>query len=145
MAFVKKEENFKCTAKQLFDILSDYESYPDFLADVKGISILKSTKTYKIIEYTVAIIKNVTYQLRVKEKKNKEITWTLESGLLFKSLEGSWVLKESKTKKGTTDVIYEVEMKLKFFAPKLIEKTLVEVNLKTMMKSFKKRVKQLYG
>ncbi|MBE8222054.1 MAG: polyketide cyclase [Bdellovibrionales bacterium] len=145
MASIEKKENFKCTPSQLFSILSDYESYPDFLGDVKGISILKSTKTYKIVEYTVSIIKDITYQLRVKENKNKNISWTLEKGLMFKSLNGSWTLKDSKTKKGTTDVVYEVDMKLRLFAPKIIEKTLVEINLKTMMKSFKQRVKKLYG
>lgn len=145
MASIKKTENFNCTSEQLFSILSDYESYPDFLGDVKAISIVKSTKTYKIVEYTVSIIKNITYQLRVKENKNKNISWTLESGLMFKSLDGSWDLEDSKTKKGTTDVVYRVDMKLRLFAPKIIEKTLVEINLKTMMKAFKNRVKKLYG
>lgn len=145
MASVEKTDNFKCTPEQLFSILADYESYPKFLGDVKAISVLKSTKTYKIVEYTVSIIKSVTYQLRVKENKNKNISWTLESGLIFKSLEGSWVLENSKTKKGTTDVIYKADMKLRLFVPKVIEKTLVEINLKTMMKDFKRRVKKIYG
>lgn len=145
MAAITKKENFKCTSEQLFSILSDYEKYPDFLGDVKAIKILKSTKTYKIVEYTVSIIKDITYQLRVTEKKNKNISWSLESGFMFKSLDGSWSLEDSKTKKGTTDVVYAVDMKLRLFAPKMIEKTLVEINLKTMMKSFKQRVKTLYG
>lgn len=145
MAAIEKAESFNCTPEQLFGILSDYEKYPDFLGDVKAISIIKATKTYKIVEYTISIIKDVTYQLKVKEKKNKHISWTLESGFMFKSLDGSWSLESSKTKKGITDVVYKVDMKLRLFAPKLIEKTLVEINLKTMMKSFKKRVKKLHA
>lgn len=145
MAAIEKTENFNCTPEQLFSILADYEKYPDFLGDVKDIKILKKTKTYIIVEYTISIIKDITYQLRVKEKKNKSISWTLESGFLFKKLDGSWDIKDSKEKKGTTEVVYKVDMQLRLFAPKLIEKTLVEVNLKTMMKAFKKRVKKLYA
>lgn len=144
MASIEKKENFNCTAEQLFAVLADYESYPDFLSDIKAIEITKTTKTYKLVKYTVLVIKNISYELRLKEVKNKSISWDLESGLLFKTLSGSWKLSNSKTKKGTTDVLYSADLSLRVFAPKIIEKTLVEVNLKNMMSSFKKRIKKLY-
>jgi hypothetical protein len=42
-------------------------------------------------------------------------------------------------------VEYEVEAKFGLLVPKMIEKTLIEVNLPTMLKAYQKRAESLAG
>jgi hypothetical protein len=72
----------------------------------------------------------------------KKISWVFESGDIFKSSIGSWVLEDEA---GKTRATYTVEAKFNMFVPGPIAKALVSVNLPGMVSSYKKRVKELYG
>jgi hypothetical protein len=70
------------------------------------------------------------------------MSWTFDSGDLFKVSTGSWLLSDEA---GKTRAVYDVEAKFKVFIPGPISKALVNVNLPNMMASYKKRVSELYG
>ncbi|MCB0413444.1 MAG: SRPBCC family protein [Bdellovibrionales bacterium] len=142
MAAAERTELFDCTPEQFFSIISDYESYPKFLAEVNECKIVESQGNEKIVEYAVSVVKTFKYKLNMKEEKPNKISWSLHSGDIFKESNGSWVLEEED---GKTRATYKVEAKFKGFVPSPIAKGLVSVNLPNMMKAYHNRVKEVYG
>lgn len=142
MSQAQATEVFACSIKEFYDIIADYEKYPEFLAEVKSCKIIEKRENQKLVEFNVAMIKNFSYRLWMSEKPPFGISWTLDSGDLFKVSNGAWVLEDEA---GRTRAVYSVEAKFKVFVPGPIAKALVNVNLPNMMSSYHKRVKQLYG
>jgi coenzyme Q-binding protein COQ10 len=140
MATGEATEVFDCSVEDFFKIISDYESYPDFLNEVKKCKVLKTEGSKKLVEYTVSVMKDFKYQLWMTEEKNKKITWEFAGGDLFKKSSGSWVLSEEK---GKTKANYKVDADFNLFVPGPIAKALVSVNLPNMMKSYHKRIKEV--
>lgn len=142
MASASTTEVFDCTAEQLFKVIQDYEKYPEFLNEVSECKVIESSGSKKIVEFKVSLIKKFTYRLKMVETPNTKIEWTLDSGDIFKTSNGSWLLEEQN---GKTKAHYAVEATFKVFVPGPVAKALVSVNLPNMMNSYKKRVKELYG
>lgn len=142
MASATTTEIFDCTPEQFYKIISDYEKYPEILNEVKAVKVISNKPDNKVVEFQVSLIKTFSYRLKMNEVPNKSIRWTLDSGDIFKTSEGSWVLEEQG---GKTKANYHVEATFKVFVPGPIAKGLVNVNLPGMMNAYKKRVKELYG
>lgn len=142
MAAAATSETFPCTSEQFFNLISDYEKYPEFLSEVRSVKVLETKGNKKLVEFNVAVIKSFSYRLWISEEKNKRIAWTLDSGDLFKTSVGSWDLQETD---GKTVAQYAVEATFKVFVPGPIAKALVNVNLPNMMRAYQNRVKAKYG
>lgn len=142
MAKASTSELFNCTPEQFFKIISDYEKYHEFLAEVKQCKVLKKEGNRKLVEYNVQVMKTFKYQLWMTEDAPKSIVWEFASGDLFKTSVGSWKLKDEG---GKCRAEYSVEATFNMFVPGPIAKALVSVNLPNMMSSYQKRVKQIYG
>lgn len=142
MAAAQTIEIFPCTPEQFFSIVSDYEKYPEFLSEVKQCKVLKTEGNKKLVEFHVSVIKSFTYRLWITEDAPKRMSWTLESGDLFKTSIGSWDLAD---KGGKTEARYAVDATFKVFVPGPVAKALVNVNLPNMMKAYHQRVKIKYG
>lgn len=133
---------FNSPIKKVFDVIADFSSYPDFLSDVKRVSVIDgSNPDKKLIEMEIEIIKSFRYQIWVSQKPNTEVWWTFHTGDLFKDNAGSWKLKDLGD--GKTHVSYELSVKFGLFVPGMIEKKLIEVNLPSMLASYKNRVESL--
>ena len=135
-------EIFACTVEQLYDVIADYERYPEFLSEVKNCKILKAEGNKKLVEYHVSLIKTFKYTLAMTEQRPELISWEFVGGDVFKSSSGHWKLQEEA---GRTRAIYKVEAQFSMFIPGPIARTLLTVNLPTMMSAYHKRIKELYG
>jgi len=135
-------EMFSCSIEQLYDVIADYEKYPEFLSEVKSCKILKTEGNKKFVEYHIALIKSFKYTLAMTEQKPDLISWDFVGGEIFKSSSGSWKLQEEA---GRTRAIYKVDAQFSLFLPGPIAKTLLTVNLPSMMSSYHRRIKELYG
>jgi ribosome-associated toxin RatA of RatAB toxin-antitoxin module len=142
MAKASTTEVFNCTPEQFFKIISDYDKYHEFLAEVKQCKVLKTEGNRKLVEYNVAVVKTFKYALWMTETPPTGITWEFASGDMFKTSVGSWKLQDEA---GKTRATYTVEATFNMFVPGPIANALVSVNLPNMMSSYHKRVKQLYG
>ncbi len=142
MAKAEITEYFDCTPKDFFKIVSDYESYPDFLPEVKNVKILKEENHRKLVKFSVSLIKSFSYRLWMEENRPHKITWSLDSGDMFKVSNGSWSLALDNNR---TRATYFVEVEFKGFVPGPIAKGLVSLNLPNMMSSYNERVKSLSG
>lgn len=142
MAKASTTEVFNCTPEQFFKIISDYEKYHEFLAEVKKCTVLKTEGNRKLVEYQVQVMKSFKYSLWMTENAPNSITWEFASGDIFKTSVGSWKLENEA---GKTRATYTVEATFSMFVPGPIANALVSVNLPNMMSSYHKRVKQVYG
>ncbi|MFS4459844.1 type II toxin-antitoxin system RatA family toxin [Bdellovibrio sp. HCB2-146] len=142
MAKASTTEVFNCSVDQFWKIISDYEKYHEFLAEVKQCKVVKSEGNKKLVEYNVQVMKTFKYQLWMTETAPKSITWEFASGDIFKTSVGSWKLEDEAGKVRAT---YTVEATFSMFVPGPIANALVSVNLPNMISSYHKRVKQLYG
>jgi len=135
-------EIFNCTVPEFYQLVSDYEKYPEFLAEVKSCKLLKSEDAKKLVEFKVSVIKNFTYQMWITENAPNLVSWSFAGGDIFKTSEGSWKLEAAE---GKTKATYTVDATFGIFVPGPIAKTLLNVNLPTMMSAYHKRVKEKYG
>lgn len=141
MASAERVEVFDAPIENVFKVLTDYESYPDFMDGVKSVEILSGDAKKAKVKYNLDIIKKFTYTLDLVAKENESISWTFDSGDLFKKNNGKWTLKDLGD--GTTEVTYSIDIDFKMMVPGMISKKLVSSNLPSMMKQVCKRAKNL--
>lgn len=142
MAAAETSESFACSNEQFFNIISDYEKYPEFLSEVKNCKVIESKGNKRLVEFQVSVVKTFVYRLWITEEKPRRISWTLDSGDIFKTSTGSWDLSE---KAGQTEARYAVDATFKIFVPGPVAKALVKTNLPNMMRAYQNRVKKIYG
>jgi len=142
MAGAQTTEVFNCSPEQFFNIVADYERYPQFLQEVKDCKVLKVEGNRKLVEFTVSVVKNFKYTLWMTEDKPGHIRWEFAGGDIFKTSNGFWKMEDEKGKCRAT---YSVDATFTMFVPGPIAKALVSVNLPNMISSYHKRVGELYG
>lgn len=143
MAEAHAIETFNCTPQEFFDIVVDYEKYPEFLNEVKACKVLKKEGDSKLVEYKVSVVKSMTYTLKTKEVAPSLVSWEFAGGDAFKTMNGSWKIEEAPG--GKCKCHYDVDASFKIFVPGPVATTLLNVNLPTMMASYHKRIKSVYG
>lgn len=141
MASVQKIETYDVPIEKFYEVIVDYESYPEFVDGMENVRIIKDTAKAFEVEYELNLIKTFRYVLTHKHKKNKEVSWKLKEGDLFKKSEGSWKLK--KIDDSTTEVTYSLDVEMKLFAPKMIVKKLVNVQVPNTMQAYYERAKEI--
>tara|TARA_Y100000780_G_scaffold231697_2_gene258183 strand:+ start:3213 stop:3644 length:432 start_codon:yes stop_codon:yes gene_type:complete len=142
VASASTTEVFNCTVEEFYEIVSDFEKYPEFLAEVSECRVVEDQGNRKLVEYSVNVIKKFSYSIWVELEPNKGLKWEFASGDVFKVNNGSWKLEDEAGKCRAT---YNVEAKFGLFVPGPITKALVNVNLPNMISSFHKRIGEVYG
>ncbi len=139
MANVERKEIFDVEINKFFDVIIDYESYPDFVDGVSAIEVLEFSPEEAKVRYFINLIKKFSYTLKMYQERPRKVSWELLDGDLFKKNNGSWSLKELG--EGKTEVTYALDVEFKIFAPKMVVNKLVGHNLPAMMKAWHERVK----
>lgn len=137
MAEAKRTEVFNVDINKFYETIVDYKSYPEFVDGVDKIEVLSQDEKGAKVKYCLNLIKEFTYIISLKHEKPYKVTWTLESGDLFKKNDGGWELKDLGG--GKTEATYTLGVDFKMFAPSMIVNKLVANNLPTMMKAFADR------
>ncbi len=140
MAEAIAEIDIKADIDSVYAVISDFESYPDFLKDVKSVKVEKKTKKGALVTYEVSVVKTIKYTLETEFHPPKKLSWTLLKGDFMKSNEGYWELKE--TKKGLTHAKYVIDVGFGLLVPGSVAKTLVSSTLPAMMQAFKKHIEK---
>ena len=139
MANASRTEVVDVEINKIYNVLVDYAKYPEFVDGVNAIKILSQTESTAKVEYSLNMIKSFKYIINIKQEKPTRLSWTLDSGDLFKKNDGEWKLKDLGN--GKTEVTYSLDIDFKMFAPSSILSALTSKNLPVMMESFFKRAK----
>jgi coenzyme Q-binding protein COQ10 len=123
--------------EKIFDVITQYEKYPEFLSEVKKIRVLERKDNTVKVQYEVDVIKTIRYTILVKEERPKRMSWTFVEGEVMKDNKGGWVLEPEG--EGRTKATYTVELALGPLVPKAIVNGLTEKQLPGMLEAFKRR------
>lgn len=143
MAQAQKSIIVEVTPEQLFDVIADYEKYPEFLPEVKAAKVAFGSGSIKEVAYQVDIkAKVIAYTLRHTADRPRKLSWTMLKGEMMKSNDGTWTLEPDG--KGGTQATYSIDLKLSSLVPSFIEKALAEQSLPSLLANFKKRAESLH-
>jgi coenzyme Q-binding protein COQ10 len=137
MAGAKKSVVMKVSLDALWQAVTDYEGYSDFVDGCAKCKVLKRKGNTVTVEYTINKFKQFSYILEHTETPKTSVKWRMLEGEFFKSNQGSWDIKDMG-KKGLA-VDYELEVGFPLLVPKSIVNGLVSTSLPEMLEGFEKR------
>lgn len=144
MAGAKHTTTFNVSLDALWDVITDYASYPEFVEGLESLTITKKEGKSTYADYVVSMFgKKVKYTLKHTENPKKGLKWTMTEGEFFKSNDGSWELEADGEDKVTAT--YTVDVGFPLLVPKAIVNTLTGTQLPTMMKAFEDQAKKKAG
>ncbi|MBM7115761.1 type II toxin-antitoxin system RatA family toxin [Archangium primigenium] len=123
--------------EKLFDVITNYDKYGEFLSEVKKVWTSDRKGNEVKVHYEVDVIKTIRYTILVKEERPRRMSWTFVEGEVMKDNQGSWVLEPEG--EGRTKATYTVDMALGALVPKAIVNKLTETSLPKMLEAFKRR------
>lgn len=141
MAGAKRTEQMQVSLEALWEAITDYDRYPEFVDGCSACAVKKRKGKTVLVEYTVNKFKEFSYTLEHQEKPMKRMEWKMVSGEFFKSNSGSWDIEDNGD--GTLEVTYELEVGLPLLVPKTIVNGLVSTSLPEMLAAFEKQAKKL--
>lgn len=143
ISVVQKSALVKFSAKQMFDLVDDIESYPQFLPWCSGSRVLK--REDDIVEGQIDIAKagfHKSFTTRNRIDRGGKIQISLLDGP-FKSLEGFWSfmpLREDASK-----ISLDLEFEISGVLANLAFGPVFNQICNTMVSSFTQRAKAIYG
>lgn len=142
MAGAKHTTVFNVSIDQLWDVISDYDGYADFVEGLESIQVTRREGKEVWADYVVSMFgKKVHYTLKHTETPKKKLIWEMTEGEMFKFNNGGWDLKELGPDK--VEATYTVDVGFPLFVPKAIVNTLTGTQLPSMMKAFEDRAKKM--
>jgi ribosome-associated toxin RatA of RatAB toxin-antitoxin module len=138
MAQAQFEKDISVGKKKFFEIISQYEKYPEFVSGVNKIEVQRKAPGKARVTYHISIMKDIEYVIDITEDYDAgRVYWTLVESDMFKKNDGSWQI----TEKGPNQIhiVYSLDVEFKISVPGFILKKLVSGNLPSMVASFEKR------
>lgn len=142
MAEASKTIEMDVSREELWKVIADYASYPQFVEGAQKVKILSREKTPKgekvRVEYGISLLsKDITYTLDHYEEGPAGMRWELVDSNILKRNSGQWSLKALGT--GQTEVTYSLALDFKIYVPGMILNGLVKSQLPKMLEGFEKR------
>ena len=135
---------FNVSLEQLWEVISDYEGYPEFVEGLESLEITKREGKVVYADYVVSMFgKKVHYSLKHTEVPKKSLKWEMVKGEFFKHNNGGWDLEDLGN--GKVEATYTVDVGFPLLVPKAIVNTLTGTQLPSMMKAFEERAKKVGG
>jgi ribosome-associated toxin RatA of RatAB toxin-antitoxin module len=118
---VSREILIAVPPEELFDVIVDYERYPEFVPAVKTCRPRREGGAVDVYYEVDLGLKTLRYTLRHVEERPRRVTWSLVSGEMMKISNGSW---ELSAEGGQTRAVYTVEVQIA--KPPLVPQSVVD-------------------
>ncbi|MCY4643773.1 MAG: SRPBCC family protein [Bacteriovoracales bacterium] len=141
MSNIKKTETYSVPVEKFYKVVTNYESYPDFMDGVSGVRVIQQNDNEALVEYSLNIVKEFTYRLKHLENAPHKLSWTLDSGDLLKKNDGSWEFEDLGD--GRTRVTYSINIEFKLMVPKMVINKIVKNNVPKLFENLYERAKDL--
>lgn len=126
----------RAPVKRVFDVLTDFENYPEHQPSVEKTEVLKRTKTVARVAFTLHIVTKVHYVLDFRINYPRSITWkSVEGDSFVKGNTGSW--KVTALEKNLTDLECEMDVQFGIWIPHSLSDNLMNSYFPDMLKHFK--------
>lgn len=106
------------TPRELYDVVTDYESYPRFFRDFTRVAVQARDGDTLTVEFSAKVVKEVSYTLRIAHDPAALSTrWTFVRGQLVTDSKGGWRFSETP---GGARIDYDAEIEVNAPLPKFI-------------------------
>jgi ribosome-associated toxin RatA of RatAB toxin-antitoxin module len=143
MPRVEQQVVIHAPTERVFGVIVDYERYPEFLPELKSVTLLSREDGVALVRFDVELIMRVQYTLRLVEDAPLSVKWTLAEAKMLASNTGSWSLKPISD--ASCQAAYGLEVKLAGMIPKSVSTRLMGTNLPQMLQRFKARAEALHN
>ena len=142
----RTESSIEIAAKpgEVLDVIADFESYPDWAAEVKQVTVLSEEGDgwADQVRFTLdaGVIKDtyvLDYEWDVVEDGTGVVSWSLVSAQVLKAMNGSYTLASDGE---GTKVTYRLAVDVKIPMIGLLKRKAEKVIIDTALKQLKKRV-----
>lgn len=127
-----------------FEVLTDFESYPEWAGDLKEARIVERDGEGRalVVEFRAAAMgRSTTYRLRYDYSgAPHRLGWQLDEGDIQRELDGAYTLEASADDPETTEVGYELSVDLIMPIPGFVKRRAEARILKTALDELKARV-----
>src|SRR5580658_2211513 len=119
--------------EKLFEVVQDFQKYPEFIPEMKRVSVLKKGPGGQDVEFELEIDlplgmkKRIKYSLTFTEERPKGVRWQLIKGEYMKGNVGSWSFRS--VAEDRTDATYSIELSFGPLVPKVIANFLADQSL----------------
>ncbi|MFH1831063.1 MAG: SRPBCC family protein [Pseudomonadota bacterium] len=135
MASFKDSIAIRASKQRVYDVVSDFGRYPEFLPEVEKVKVISKTKTRAKAAFTVNMVKKINYTLDFKLSPPNSITWTLVEGEFMESNNGSWAF--TSLDKNLTDVVFSIDIGFPFWVPQTLAEGAINSSMPGMIKNIK--------
>lgn len=143
MPIIRRSQKEPFSAKQMYQLVNDVDSYPQFLPWCKGSRIIKSTPN--MMEASILIAKgplNKWFTTRNNLIEDEKITLSLVDGP-FKHLNGEWRFNDLPD--GSSEVHLMIDFDFSFGPARLLLTPIFENIAGSMVSAFSAQAKVRYG
>ncbi|MBI2345957.1 MAG: SRPBCC family protein [Deltaproteobacteria bacterium] len=127
--------------EHVYRVITDFGRYPEFLPEIKGVTIDEETKAEVTVTFSAQIFVPLHYTLRFRLAPPELMEWGWVKGQVMRDNSGSWRLKA--TRDGGTEATYTVDIRFGPLVPGMVSETLAMSTLPSTLKRFKKRAELL--
>lgn len=141
MAGATRSIEVNAPADVFYDVVADYERYPEFLSDMETVRVLDQDGGNAQVEFTLNLIKRISYVLDLRGDRPRSVRWTLARAKMFKHNTGSWEIEELSERR--IRATYSIDIGFFMLVPRGISNRLVGKSLPATLESFKRRAESL--
>lgn len=130
------------SAERMFGVITDFEKYPEFLPEMKRVTIISQSDHRKVVEFDLEMLKiGMHYSLRFEEEPFRSVRWSMVSATWLKAVDGYWQIESGGPDRCL--VTYFNELTFKGLLPKFVTTKLADLTLPRMLENFKERAERL--
>lgn len=142
MAMAEVEKTIPVNAQKFFQVVTDYEKYPQFVDGTKSVKATRNGNEVKAW-YDISMMgKDFQYTVALVEKPDSgTVEWSLVEGQVFKKNNGGWNIQEVGANE--CKVRYWLDVEFDIPVPGFILKGLIKTSLPAMVDQFAKRAQNV--
>lgn len=123
---VSERTMIRATPETLFAILTDFEDYPAWSADIKAVQVLERDEEGRgtRVQFRAAAFGRSTSLVLVYDfsEAPRELSWVQESGDLTRCYDGSYTFEASSDQGDMTEVLYQLTVELRVPLPGFVKR-----------------------
>ncbi|MDF1563528.1 MAG: SRPBCC family protein [Deltaproteobacteria bacterium] len=141
MAWAERSIEIDAGLERVWQVITDFEAYPEFLADMQEARIdSREGETGVRASFELQILKRIRYTLDFSLAPPERMDWTLVKGDFMKRNEGGWRLQALG--EGRTRATYRIALALGAIVPESITNRLAAEQLPSTLEAFKRRIER---
>jgi ribosome-associated toxin RatA of RatAB toxin-antitoxin module len=140
MAEARQSIDIDVRPDQLYELITDFESYPAFVPNQSAARVLKREGDRWRVEFELSVARKLRYTLDLEGVPGRSVRWTLVQGDMMKSMTGGWRLEELPD--GRTRAEYAIDVELSGFVPRSVSNKLIQFTLPSNLEAFKREAER---